>query len=493
MLVVSDLHMVGSALGKGQDTRQDTRGRVGPYRVIRRIGSGGMASVFEAEDEVLGQRVALKQLHPHIAERPGAAARFLREGRAAARVDHPHVVRVFSLGRSEDAPYLAMELLQGSDLAAILARDGRMPVDAALSLLLPVLAGVAAAHDAGVIHRDLKPSNVFIAAGARGQPCPKVVDFGVSKLLASGDARDLTGTDAVVGTAAYMAPEQARGVSHASFRSDQYALAVILYECVTGEMPFGGASLVEILQSLMTEPVVPPSQRVAGIPPAFDAIVLRAMSRVPTDRFHSVRALGAALLPVASERARSAWSIELTDRPEPPPPPSSGVLADDPGDVGGPPRSSRATLLTGTVRATVSGAPRSRRAMVLALAAAIGLVAAASLRLRAPLAAAPLAAPAVVSVPPRAVAAPAPGLAPSSLPAGEAAAEPAIAADGASRPSSASRAQARTEGAAGVPESDHGPSKPVANIVSNGILVPGAAPGTAPRRPARAPAPSAAS
>lgn len=281
----------------------------GPYRIVRRIGSGGMGTIFEADDTGLGQRVALKLLHAHVARRPGAPERFLREGRAAARVRHPHVIQVFALGTARDTPYLAMELLHGGDLSELIARRGFLPVDEALDLFLPVVAAIGAAHDAGVIHRDLKPSNVYLARGPRAEPWPKVLDFGVSKVIAG--ASEASTTDSVVGTAAYMAPEQARAAGNASFRSNQYSLAVLLYRCITGSLPFEGQGLFEVIESVMTAPVVPPSARGSGIPRPLDGLVLRAMSRSPEDRFPSVRAFGAALMAFASQRTSLVLTPEL--------------------------------------------------------------------------------------------------------------------------------------------------------------------------------------
>ena len=291
--------------------RDDEQTRFGPYRIVRRIGTGGMGSVFEAQDIGLGHHIALKLLHPHVAERPGAARRFLREGRAAARIRHPHVVQVFALGTERDRPFLAMELLDGGNLSGIIADKGRLSVGDALDLVLPIVAAVAAAHDAGVIHRDLKPSNVGIATGPAAQRWPKVLDFGVSKVLSGVGVHEATVTEGVVGTAAYMAPEQARAACNASFLSDQYSLAVMVYQCITGELPFAGRSLYEVLESVMAAPVRLPSTRARDIPPALDDAILRAMSRIPGDRFPSVRGFGAALLAVASERARAAYGTEL--------------------------------------------------------------------------------------------------------------------------------------------------------------------------------------
>jgi serine/threonine-protein kinase len=288
--------------------------RLGPYRVIRRVGSGGMGTVFEAEDTALGHRVAVKLLHPHLAGRPGAVQRFLHEGRAAARIRHPNVVQVFALGLEGEIPYLAMELLHGDDLSVIIAREKRLSVEAALDLVLPVVAAVAAAHEAGVIHRDLKPSNVCMTRGAGGQACPKVVDFGVSKVVAGDGTAYLTASNSVVGTTAYMAPEQIRR-ANTSFRSDQYSLAALLYQCITGKLPFSGGSVYEMMESIMTTPLAAPSARTSGISPALDAAVLRAMSRDPELRFPTVRAFGAALLPLASERTRLTLRAEFDETP----------------------------------------------------------------------------------------------------------------------------------------------------------------------------------
>lgn len=276
----------------------DTPLHCGHYRIVSCIGSGAMGVVYEAVDTRVGRSVALKRLHPHIACRPGAQARFLLEGQAAARIRHPHVVEVLALGNEDSGPFLAMELLEGRNLAAVLDSRERLSVSEALETVLPVIAAVAAAHDAQVIHRDLKPSNVFLARGPGGQLWPKVVDFGVSAIL-EGNASTLTlsSQEGVVGTIAYLPPEQASGESGGSFAGDQYALAVLLYECVTGVRPFSGSSPYQVLSAILSSPA-------------------RAMSRNPRDRFPSIRAFGAALLALASERARDSCSSELLEAPQ---------------------------------------------------------------------------------------------------------------------------------------------------------------------------------
>lgn len=291
----------------------------GPYRLLSCIGSGAMGTVYEAVDTRLGRLVALKRLHPHIAGNPGASERFLREGRAAARIRHPHVVQVLALGNEDGGPFLAMELLDGRNLASLLESRERLSVPEALDCVLPVIAAVAAAHDAQVIHRDLKPSNVFVERGPGGQPWPKVVDFGVSAIVEGNDSSVVANSEeGIVGTIAYLPPEQARGKSGGSFAGDQYALAVLLYECVTGARPFSGVTAYDVLQAIQSAPVVPPSRCAHDVPPGFDAVVARAMSRNPRARFPSLRAFGTALLPLASDRARCCWSAEFTGPPAPP-------------------------------------------------------------------------------------------------------------------------------------------------------------------------------
>jgi serine/threonine protein kinase len=283
----------------------------GPYRVLTCIGSGAMGTVHEAFDTRLGRTVALKRLHPHIAESPGASERFLREGRAAARIRHPHVVQVLALGNDGGAPFLAMERLDGRSLADLLESRERLTVPEALEVVLPVVAAVAAAHDAQVIHRDLKPSNVFVERGPGGQPWPKVVDFGVSAIVEGSESSVTATSEGVVGTIAYLPPEQARGTSGGSFAGDQYSLAVLLYECVTGAQPFTGATADEVLRAIVSARVEPPSQRALDVPAGFDAVIARAMSRDPGDRFASLRHFGAALLPMATDRVRTAWTAEF--------------------------------------------------------------------------------------------------------------------------------------------------------------------------------------
>ena len=211
-----------------------------------------MGTVFEARHRTLGRRVAIKLLHVPVAgevESEIAAERFLREGRVAARVQHPHVVDVYDYGVDDGVPYLVMELVEGETLARRLEREAPLPLSTTVGLLLPVLSAVAELHAAGIIHRDLKPANILLACDRTGNPCPKVADFGVSRL--DDGSPGLTESGVVVGTFAYMAPEQGRASRAATEKSDQYALGVILYECATGSTPFQADAPYELLQAIV--------------------------------------------------------------------------------------------------------------------------------------------------------------------------------------------------------------------------------------------------
>jgi tRNA A-37 threonylcarbamoyl transferase component Bud32 len=289
----------------------------GRYSIVRAIGSGGMGVVYEAVHTDLRKRVAVKVLQRDLARDRDARTRFLREGEAAARVHHPHVVDVSDVGDVDGQPFLVMEFLEGEDLGARLFREAPLAIEVAVDILLPVLAGVSAGHAQGVIHRDLKPQNIFLARGWNGDLVPKVLDFGVSKLLDPGDrALHVTKSGMVCGTVKYMSPEQARGVTDIGPRSDQYALGLLLYECLTGRQAYPGDSSLRILHKVATSDFVAPRTWRADLPEALEAVVLRALALDPADRFDSLIEFGRALLPFASMRARLLWS-DIPDLPVP--------------------------------------------------------------------------------------------------------------------------------------------------------------------------------
>lgn len=277
----------------------------GRYQIVRVLGEGGMGVVYEALHLGLKKRFAIKTLRSAISRIPEAQVRFLREGEAAARIHHPHVVNVVDVGTEGDTPFLVMEFLEGGSLADLMFGVGRMDVAPALGLLLPAMSAVAAGHALGVVHRDLKPANIFIARGPWGDSVPKVLDFGVSKLLAAADGTTLTATSSVVGTAAYMSPEQAKGGKEIDGRSDQFALGLILYEMLTGARAHAGDNQFEVVHNIATGKLTPPRQRRPELPVAVEEILLKMLAFAPADRFASLFLAGRALIPFADTKVRT--------------------------------------------------------------------------------------------------------------------------------------------------------------------------------------------
>jgi len=284
------------------------------YRVIREIGRGAMGAVFEAEHVSLRKRVAIKVLLPEASSDAAAVQRFLREGEAAARIRHDHIVDVSDVGTRDGTPYLVMEYLDGESLADRLARRRRIDDTELVDLAIPVCDALALAHEAGVVHRDVKPDNIFLARTARGGVRAMLVDFGISH-VAHNDPRvaRLTSSSVLIGTPCYLSPEAARSARSVDARSDQYAFGVTLYECRTGLLPYERASVFEMLSAILLEDPVPPSMRASDIDPRLEETILRAMSRSPDERFPDMRALALSLLPMASPAVRAKWEPELRD------------------------------------------------------------------------------------------------------------------------------------------------------------------------------------
>jgi hypothetical protein len=278
---------------------------LGRYEIGRLLGRGGMGAVYEAVHRDLKKRVAIKVLSTALAGQE-AEQRFLREGEAASRIQHPNVVDVTDVGVEKGLSYLVMEFLEGEDLAHRLVRQGALAPQESADLLLPVCAGLAVAHEEGVVHRDIKPENIFLVR-RHGGVQPKLLDFGISKLTGR-DAVAMTGTMATFGTPYYMPPEQVRGARQADQRSDVYALGVVLFECVTGRRPFESDNIYSMLHAIGAGNYPAPRTVKPDLPPALEAVIARAMQLDPANRFPTVRHLAAALLPFASERARVLWS-----------------------------------------------------------------------------------------------------------------------------------------------------------------------------------------
>ena len=264
----------------------------GRFRIESVIGAGGMGLVLAAHHIALDSKVALKLMLPGIAARPDLVKRFLREGRTAARLESEHVTRVLEVGTLDDgAPYIVMELLEGMDLATLLRTSGRLPIGAAAALVQQASAAVAEAHALGIVHRDLKPANLFITRRPDGSPLLKVLDLGICKLEDADGERLTTSSAELMGTPAYMAPEQRRSASLADPRADSWSLGVILYELVSGQLPFR----VQDVAGMGTCPPV----HATSVPPGFEAVIGRCLLNDPAARFQSASEVVAALAPFA--------------------------------------------------------------------------------------------------------------------------------------------------------------------------------------------------
>lgn len=277
---------------------------LGKFRVEHVLGSGGMGQVLAVRHVELDELFAMKLMHAESHTNPEATERFLREARAAARLKGEHVARVHDVGRLENGmPYMLMEHLVGDDLSALLDKRGMLPLREAAEYIMQACEALAEAHGYGIVHRDLKPANLFLTGRANGTPCIKVLDFGISKKLdpTTTKSAKLTVTGAIMGTPAFMSPEQMLNSKSIDTRADIWALGAILYELTTGALPFHGESLTELVAKVMDEAVVPPSSLRADLPKEFDHIVLTCLQKRPARRYQSLDELMAALRPFTSE------------------------------------------------------------------------------------------------------------------------------------------------------------------------------------------------
>ncbi|HYQ17657.1 MAG TPA: serine/threonine-protein kinase [Polyangiaceae bacterium] len=271
----------------------------GKYRIVRLIGEGGMGAVYEGENMRIHRRVAIKVLHAAVAQTGEAIARFEREAQAAGRIGSEHIVEVLDMGNlSSGDRYMVMEFMDGDALSGRIRARGRLTPGEIYPILQQLLEALAAAHNAGIIHRDLKPDNVYLLKSRGGKAdFVKLLDFGISKFSALGgdSGFSMTRTGAVMGTPYYMAPEQAKGSRDLDHRVDLYAAGVILYEAVTGEVPFNADTFNELLFKIVLETARPVESVVPGIDPNFAAIVNKSMAREPAARFQSAREFQQAL------------------------------------------------------------------------------------------------------------------------------------------------------------------------------------------------------
>ena len=268
----------------------------GKYRLTAALGAGAMGHVWRAEHVRLGRPFAVKLLRPELVSDPSVLARFQQEAQAAARIGNRHIVDIVDVGQTPGgAPFLVMEFLRGRSLAAELAALGPLPVARAVDLTSQILDGLAAAHAAGIVHRDLKPDNVFVVPEAGGRDYVKLLDFGIAKAKDDPKAQHLTRTGMLLGTPRYMSPEQVLGRRDVDRRADLWAAGVILYECLTGRVPFEAPDLASTLTAILQQtPVTPAAWRPETEPWLGDA-VLRALAKDPNGRFADAAAFRAAL------------------------------------------------------------------------------------------------------------------------------------------------------------------------------------------------------
>jgi serine/threonine protein kinase len=306
-------------------------GRViaGKYRLDSELARGGMGDLWVAFDRKLRRKVAVKFINTESAELAEAGVRFEREARAAAQIRSPHVVQTYDYGIDRGHAYMVMELLEGEDLGARIARDKVLRVTTVAKVLRQIAKGLEAVHAAGIVHRDLKPANIFIAL-VGGERTVKLIDFGVAR-SGDGDGRRATRRGTLVGTVRYMSPEQAIGETAVDHRADLWSLAVIAYRLLTGNYPFQGATMLDLVTSICQDPITPPSRYVADLPAGIDAFFERAFSRAPDARFHSAQQM-ASSFNAALTSARTGtlpWGARAPRGSVPSAVPAAGDAQDD--------------------------------------------------------------------------------------------------------------------------------------------------------------------
>jgi serine/threonine-protein kinase len=299
--------------------------QVAGYRLERQVGAGGMAVVFRAVDERLGRLVALKILAPALASDEGFRQRFIRESRAAAAVDDPHIIPVYEAGEADGVLFIAMRYVPGGDLRTLMHRAGRLPPARVGAIISPVASALDAAHAAGLVHRDVKPANMLVDARPGRPDHVYLSDFGLSKAARSPDR--LTGTGRFLGTVDYISPEQIRG-RPVDGRADQYALACAAFELLTGAPPFRRDDVTAVIHAQVTEPPPLLTSRRPDLPPAADRVFATALAKVPADRYPSCRAFADALREVLG---LAPWDSGPDDIPAGTPPPAKFAWSPTPG------------------------------------------------------------------------------------------------------------------------------------------------------------------
>jgi serine/threonine protein kinase len=295
----------------------------GEYRLRRKLGEGGFGTVYEAEHPVLKRRAAVKVLHQVAGLDSDAVMRFIAEAQAVNQIQSAHIIDVFSFGKLSDGRhFFVMDLLDGEPLDHYLAREKRIDVESTLRLLRPIAEALDSAHSAGIVHRDLKPQNVFLTWSSSGETVPKLLDFGMAKLLSESPVRTASGTP--MGTPLYMSPEQARG-ERVDGRSDIYSLGVLCHEMLSGKLPITGQSTIAVLVAQLTQPAPPLSESSDDLPEALDQPILNMLAKEATARPETAGAALAALI----EAAKSAGIEAAPGLPKLPRPPRREAIEDE--------------------------------------------------------------------------------------------------------------------------------------------------------------------
>jgi hypothetical protein len=311
LLLGAGLSIYGAHVLNGMRSELHESRKFGQYRLLHKIGSGGMGEVFMAEHQLLKRPCALKLIRPEAGADPVSLARFEREVQSAARLSHPNSIEIYDYGHADDGTfYYVMEYLPGLSLEALVRQSGPLPAGRVIYLLRQACAGLAEAHTLGLVHRDLKPANIFVARRGGESDVAKVLDFGLVKLTRDREAVTLTQDLTVSGTPSYMAPEQATASGDLDARADVYALGAVAYFALTGRPPFEGPTAFAILMAHARDPVVPPSELRPDVPTDLEQVVLNCLAKAPDDRYPDARALGRALAACANA---ASWNSDQAD------------------------------------------------------------------------------------------------------------------------------------------------------------------------------------